>query len=172
MKLIVGLGNPGEKYQQTYHNLGFLVLDNFAQEQKTTITTKKHEALIGEANIADQKIILMKPQTFMNLSGQAIAKAKKFYKIALEDILVIHDDLDLEPGVVRYRRQGSSAGHNGLKSIIESLGTKEFSRIKIGIGKPSRKTQIEKYVLSKIKNQEIYDSIAIATDKLKEWLNQ
>ena len=133
MKLIVGLGNPGKEYEKTRHNTGFMALDSFAQKNGVVIDKKKYNGLYADATINGEKIILLKPQTFMNLSGECVRKYVDYFKIKVEDILVINDDLDLEVGRLRLRRNGDSAGHNGLKNIELNLGTKDFKRLKIGI---------------------------------------
>lgn len=175
MKLVVGLGNPGKEYQQTRHNLGFMVLDLFAEQNKINITKNKFESLLGEDQINNDKILFIKPQTFMNLSGQAVAAVKNFYHIELDKILVIHDDIDLEPGKIRLRTSGSSGGHNGIKSIISALGTENFPRIKIGVGKPLIKERIHDYVLEKFTAEEktiMQTAIAEAVKKLEDWLKK
>lgn len=136
MKLIFGLGNPGKKYEKTRHNLGFLAadllrekLDNFSPWRQE----KAYDAMMAEGEIADEKIILAKPQTFMNVSGQAVQKIAYFYKIKPEDIWIIHDDFDLPLGVLRVSRGASAGGHNGIKSVIETLGTQDFIRFRLGI---------------------------------------
>jgi PTH1 family peptidyl-tRNA hydrolase len=134
MKLIVGLGNPGEKYTNTRHNIGFLVIDDLAKKQGISFNfEKKFEAEIGEES--DAKFV--KPQTFMNESGKSVVRVKDFYKIELENIIVIHDDVDLDLGKVRVSKGGSSAGHKGIQSIIDNLGTSDFWRIRVGVGRHS-----------------------------------
>lgn len=134
MKLIVGLGNPGEKYQYTRHNVGFMAVDNLAKSLGVEFKLQTGlKAFVAVVNQGGHKAILIKPVTFMNLSGDAVFAVMKYYKIAVEDILVINDDLDLPCGKVRFRQNGSAGGHNGLKSINERIGTQEYKRIKIGI---------------------------------------
>jgi len=158
MKLIVGLGNPGKKYEETWHNLGFLAIDQlekkFEGEFLKCKNSKKHQAQICENNSPEEKIILGKPQTFMNNSGRAVKSLAKFYKIDPQDIWIIHDDIDLPLGKIRISQNSSAAGHNGVKSIIDELGTKEFVRIRIGI-KPDTELNLptEKYVLQKINKE-------------------
>ena len=132
--LIVGLGNPGKKYETTRHNAGFMCIDKFSQEENVDVKKVKLHALIGECYIEGHKVIVMKPQTMMNNSGQAIKECATFYKIAPENIIVIYDDISLEPGKLRIRRKGSAGGHNGIKSIIAHLGSENFPRVKIGVG--------------------------------------
>ncbi|MAF14248.1 MAG: aminoacyl-tRNA hydrolase [Parcubacteria group bacterium] len=154
MKLIVGLGNPGKKYQQTWHNVGFLIVDQIQQKKPETFLkfkkSAKHKAEICEGGILE-KIILTKPQTFMNNSGQAVKSLLNFYKIKSPDLWVIHDDIDLPIGKIRISQNSSAAGHNGIKSIINELGTKEFVRFRIGIQPLTpMKVPTDKYVLQKI----------------------
>lgn len=143
MKLIVGLGNPGEKYLNTRHNVGFLVLDHLLQKLEKVKETfweenRKFKALTHEIEVNGEKIVLMKPTTFMNDSGIAVQKYASFYKIEPQDVYILHDELDLPIGKIKIRFGGSSAGHNGVNSIIEKLGTDKFLRIRLGIGKESR----------------------------------
>ncbi len=132
--LIVGLGNPGKKYETTRHNAGFMCIDKLSQKENVDIKKVKFHALIGECYIDSNKVIVMKPQTMMNNSGQAIKECAQFYKIPNENIIVIYDDISLEPGKLRIRRKGSAGGHNGIKSIIAHLGSENFPRVKIGVG--------------------------------------
>lgn len=147
--LVVGLGNPGDKYFHTRHNAGFLALDFISQKVNARIDRSKFKALVGEANIGGKRVILMKPQTFMNNSGEAVSEAAKFYKIAPENIVVIFDDISLDVGRMRVRRDGSAGGHNGIKSIIACIGSEKFPRIKIGVGqKPHPDFDLADWVLS------------------------
>lgn len=135
MKLIVGLGNPGRDYAKTRHNTGFMTLDEVASRLNADVNTKKFKALIANVKVKGETVILMKPQTYMNLSGEAVGECARFYNIPVSDILILVDDLDLPVGKIRLREKGSSGGQNGLKSIISHLGTQDFKRIRIGIGK-------------------------------------
>ena len=135
LRMIVGLGNPGREYVGTRHNIGFEVVDLLAERVGAQIKKRKFGALVGDAEHDGKKLILMKPQEFMNCSGQALATAKGFYKAALRDILVVTDDMALEPGRLRLRASGSAGGHNGLADILERLGTADLARLRIGIGK-------------------------------------
>lgn len=154
--LIVGLGNPGDKYKTTRHNVGFLALDFASKKWNCSITTSKFDALVGEAVIGGNRTLLMLPQTFMNLSGTAVSKAAKFYKIPVENITVVFDDTSFEPGTFRIKKKGSAGGHNGIKSIIECLGTEEFKRIKIGVGKkPHPEMVLADWVLSHFTGDEM-----------------
>lgn len=137
MKLIVGLGNPGTKYAFSRHNMGFLALDMLSQQEKIRIDRLRFRALWGEGTMEGQKVLLIKPQTYMNLSGEAVRAALDYYKLSPEHLIVIYDDADLPEGVLRIRQKGSAGGHNGIKSIIQNIGTDVFDRIKLGIKAPS-----------------------------------
>ncbi len=137
IRLIVGLGNPGPEYEQTRHNAGFWLVDNLAQDFGSNLARKSDfKALVGKIKISGEEIWLLEPQTFMNISGQSVAAIARFYKINAEEILVVHDELDMMPGVAKLKKGGSSGGHNGLKSITASLGTQDYWRLRIGIGHP------------------------------------
>lgn len=152
MFLIVGLGNPEEKYNNTRHNIGFEAVDYIADKYNIDINRKKFKGVYGEGFIGNEKVILMKPTTYMNLSGECIREVIDFYKLTNEDILVIYDDISLDVGRIRIRPKGSAGGHNGIKSIISHLGTDEFSRIKIGVGQP--KGDLVNHVLGKFSKEE------------------
>lgn len=146
--LIVGLGNPGSKYWNTRHNVGYAALDALAESLKVKADRVKFQGLMVQTTISGHKVILLKPTTYMNLSGQSVAAAAKFYKIPPEHIIVLSDDVSLDPGRLRVRKNGSAGGHNGLKSIISSLGSQEFPRIKIGVGqKPHPDYDLADWVL-------------------------
>jgi len=149
IKLVVGLGNPGQQYEKTRHNAGFLFLDSLASERANPWCNKPDfQALITEANVAGQKVLLLKPQTFMNRSGQSVGKVARYYKLMPEEILVVHDELDFEAGVVKLKKDGGHAGHNGLRDIMAHLGAKDFYRLRIGIGRPASGSPVADYVLS------------------------
>jgi len=158
VKMIVGLGNPGREYAHTRHNVGFDVLDHFAKRHRVQIRTRKHCALIGRLLLGDQEVLLVKPQTFMNNSGSAVAALARDYSVQPTDIVVVYDDIDLPLGRLRIRARGSSGGHKGVESIIRSLGTSDFPRIRIGIGRSgdpidhvlSRFSRSEKAVIAPI----------------------
>ncbi|MBA7621517.1 Peptidyl-tRNA hydrolase [subsurface metagenome] len=137
MKLIVGLGNPGRAYAHNRHNVGFICLNHFARRQGIKFDKKRGKARIGIGEVANNKIVIAKPQTYMNLSGQSVSRLVKKLNINLNDLLIIYDDLDLPPGKIRIRQGGSSGGHKGIDSIISSLGSQDFSRLRIGIGRPT-----------------------------------
>lgn len=148
MFIIAGLGNPTKEYEGTRHNAGFDVIDRISEKYNITVDIKKHRALIGKGVIAGQKVILAKPQTYMNLSGESLRSMVDYYKIdPEEDLLVIYDDISLDVGQLRIREKGSAGGHNGVKSIISHLGTQVFARIKIGVGEKPRGYDLADYVL-------------------------
>ena len=156
--LVVFLGNPGLKYENTRHNAGFMTADALAKDKSVSINRSRYKSLTAECNIGDEKVLLMKPQTFMNLSGEAVAEAAKFYKIPPEHVLVVSDDVTLPIGKLRIRQKGSAGGHNGLKSIIGLLGTDNFPRIKVGVGAPPHPDyDMADWVLSAFKNQDAVD---------------
>ena len=137
MKLVVGLGNPGRKYADTRHNVGFMVIDRLARRSGIEVTKRQCSALVGLGSIGRARVCLAKPQTYMNLSGEAVACLLRFYKISTADLLVIYDDRDLPPGKIRLRERGSAGGHRGMESIIGMLGTSDFPRLRVGIGRPA-----------------------------------
>ncbi|MDR2428920.1 MAG: aminoacyl-tRNA hydrolase [Candidatus Margulisbacteria bacterium] len=169
LKLIAGLGNPGAQYALTRHNIGFLLLGKLAAGQK--FSKKKFSALYTEITRGGVKIILLKPQTFMNNSGEAVRAALDFYKISAADLLVLSDDLDQDFGAARFRAKGSSGGHNGLKSIIACLGHENFARLKLGIGKPRSKEQTMEYVLGQFTAAE-QEQLSAILDKGLELINK
>ena len=159
MYIIAGLGNPGKQYESTRHNVGFCVIDILADRMGVCVEEKKHKALCGRGILEGHKIVLLKPQTFMNLSGESIRGAADYYKVEKENIMIIYDDISLEPGQLRIRKKGSAGGHNGIKNIIAHLGTQEFPRIKVGIGDKPRQMDLADYVLSRFSKgeQELMD---------------
>ena len=163
--LIVGLGNPGKEYDKTRHNVGFVAIDSMADSLGARIDRAKYHALITEVTLGEKRGLLMKPQTFMNLSGKAIAEAASFYKIPAEKVLVLVDDISLAPGQMRIRRKGSAGGHNGLKSIIAELGSQEFPRIKLGVGqKPTPDYDLVSWVLGKMPEADEKAFLGILSD--------
>lgn len=154
MYLIAGLGNSTKEYDKTRHNVGFAVIDTLADKYRIDVSEKKHKALCGKGVIEGQKVLLVKPQTFMNLSGESIRAAVDYYKIKPEDIIVIYDDISLDPGQLRIRLKGSAGGHNGIKNIIAHLGTQEFPRIKVGVGAKPPRMDLADYVLSRFSPDE------------------
>ena len=182
--IIAGLGNPGLNYAGTRHNVGFLAVDKIAESCNVKIDRMRFKALTAEATLGGIRVLLMKPQTYMNLSGEAIGAAAAFYKIPQENIIVLHDEISFAPGVIRIRRKGSAGGHNGLKSIIEHISGELFPRIKIGVGqKPSADYDLADWVLGKIPKDDLekieaeLDSIVKATElilvgKIDEAMNR
>ena len=148
MKIVVGLGNPGDEYVNTRHNMGFKVIDSLAKGLATEVRKRKFGARFGTTEFSDKKLILLKPWQYMNRSGQAVATAVGFYKLDKKDLMVITDDMDLDPGRIRIRAKGSAGGHNGLADIIEKLGTNEFARCRIGIGRGKEEDAVD-HVLDK-----------------------
>ena len=149
MYIIAGLGNPSKEYEKTQHNAGFDTIDLLAEKLGIDLTEKKHRAYCGKGMIGTEKVLLLKPQTFMNNSGESLRDAADFYKVEPEQILVIYDDISLEPGQLRIRMKGSAGGHNGIKSIIAHLKTQDFPRIKIGVGAKPERMDLADYVLSR-----------------------
>lgn len=155
MYIIVGLGNPGKEYAGTRHNIGFDVIETLAEQEKIGVLEKKHKAVIGKGYIGGEKVILAKPQTYMNLSGESVRELVDYYKIdEREELIVISDDISLEPGQIRLRKKGSAGGHNGLKNIIAHLGHDEFQRIKIGVGEKPKGYDLADYVLGHFTSDE------------------
>ena len=148
MKIIAGLGNPGRKYENTKHNVGFIVIDILADRLGISVRKLKFKALIGEGRIGTEKVILVKPQTFMNLSGESLREAVRYYNIASEDLIVIYDDVDLPVGTLRIRAKGSSGTHNGMKSVVYQLQDDGFPRIRIGVGRETGGRDLASFVLS------------------------
>ncbi len=169
MYLIVGLGNPEEEYSNTRHNMGFDTINKIAKQYNIEVNKNKFKGLCGSGIIENKKVILLKPQTYMNLSGESIKETMDFYKIKKENLIIIYDDIDLEAGIIKIRKKGGPGTHNGMKSVISNIKTQEFARVRVGIGKPERKEQLIEYVIGKIpdKDQKTLDE---ATTKSKEAL--
>ncbi|USG65908.1 aminoacyl-tRNA hydrolase [Brevibacillus ruminantium] len=175
MKVIVGLGNPGKKYEDTRHNAGFMAIDKINDKWGIPVQQNKFRALVGEGRIDGEKVLLVKPQTYMNLSGESIAEILKFYKLGPEDVVVIYDDLDLPPGQLRLREKGSAGGHNGIKSLIMHMGTQDFNRIKIGIGRPEPGRSVSDYVLHPFSTEErplISEAVDLAAEAAAMWMKE
>lgn len=173
--LIVGLGNPGRQYAQTRHNAGFHVIDELAERHKLTNFTSERKALISSGRIAGQSVILAKPQTYMNLSGEAVRALIDYYKIAVENIIVIYDDLDLPLGTLRLRNTGGHGGQNGVRNIILHLGTKDFSRVRFGIGRPHGKMKAKDHVLQKFNEDDAITAsqvVITAGNAVELWLKE
>ena len=154
MYLIVGLGNPEEEYAHTRHNMGFDTINKIAKEYHIEMKRKKFDAIYGDGMIEGKKVMLVKPQTYMNLSGKAIIQFIQFYHLELEDFLVVYDDMDVEPSQIKIRKKGGAGSHNGMKSVISELQSEEFSRIRVGIGKPERKEEMISYVIGSVPEEE------------------
>ena len=154
MFVIVGLGNPGKKYEKTRHNMGFLAIDKLAEKHDIKVNKLKHKALTGDGFIFGQKALLVKPQTYMNLSGESVREIVSYYDIDLEDLIVIYDDINLAPGKLRIRPKGSAGGHNGIKNIIAHLGTQFFPRIRVGVGEKPKGWDLADYVLGRFAKEE------------------
>lgn len=165
MYLIVGLGNPEPEYSRTRHNMGFDVINKLAKKCEIEITRTKYNAVYGSGIIENEKVILIKPQTYMNLSGEAIKPFMDFYKILPENVLVIYDDMDTDVGAIRIRQKGGAGSHNGMKSVVEHLGTENFPKIRVGIGRP-KDTDFDRinYVIGQIQDEE-YEVLSKAQDK-------
>lgn len=157
MYIIVGLGNPEAKYDNTRHNIGFKTIDYIAEKYNISMDFVKHKAVCGKGIIDGNKVIIAKPITYMNLSGESIRQLVDYYKIDEDELIIIYDDIDLNVGAIRLRRKGSAGGHNGIKSIISHLGSEQFSRIKIGVGSKPKGWDLADYVLGKFKDEEKED---------------
>ncbi|KAF0108900.1 MAG: peptidyl-tRNA hydrolase PTH1 family [Anaerolineaceae bacterium] len=171
--LIAGLGNPGREYRENRHNVGFMLVDRLAVKLNARFTRLQSRALVASAVYMERKIILAKPQTFMNLSGQSVQGLMHFYKLPLENLLIAHDDLDLPLGAIRIRPDGGSAGQKGMESILQRLGTDEFARIRLGIGRPPGQMQAPDYVLQDFSNAEltvISETLSRAADAALEFV--
>lgn len=154
MYIIIGLGNPSREYDKTRHNVGWDAIEQIAKDNNILLDYVKFKAICGKGFIGKEKVILAKPMTYMNLSGESVKEIQAFYKVPLENIIIIYDDISLNVGQLRIRKQGTAGGHNGIKSIINHLATNEFSRIKIGIGDKPRDWDLADYVLSRFKPEE------------------
>lgn len=157
--LIIGLGNPGDIYEITRHNIGFIIVDELARRWGCSLTTEKWQALSGRVSLGYRRICFVKPTTYMNLSGRSVVRYADYFKVSPSHILVIHDDIDMPPGRLKLVSGGGSGGHNGIRSLIQSLGTKDFLRLKVGIGRPGKgavhpEMPVEKYVLSALSENE------------------
>ena len=152
--IVAGLGNPGREYENTRHNAGFLVLDQIAGSCGVRLDRLKYKSLCADAVLGGRRVLLMKPQTFMNLSGESVRAAADFYKVDPEHIIIVYDDISLDVGQLRIRKKGSAGGHNGIKNIISHLGTQEFPRIKVGVGDKPKKMDLADYVLSRFSKED------------------
>ncbi len=154
MKMIIGLGNPGKTYEDTRHNIGFRVIDRLASDWNAPLTQSKFKGMYSVIHRPEGKVMLVKPLTYMNLSGECIGPLMNYYNVDLEDIVVIYDDLDLPTGQLRLRQKGSAGGHNGIKSLIQHLGTQQFNRMRIGISRPPAGMKVPDYVLARFRDEE------------------
>ena len=173
MYLIVGLGNPESDYANTRHNMGFDVINEISKKCDIKVSKSKFNALYGMGEIENNKVILVKPQTYMNLSGESIIQFKKFYKISNKNIIVIYDDIDLKIGDIRLKAKGGAGTHNGMKSVIQNIKDKEFTRIRVGIGKPENKSDMIKYVIGNVSESDkkiLDEATTIAKDAVIEIL--
>lgn len=167
MYLIVGLGNPEKDYSNTRHNMGFNTINKLAKQYEIEVTKSKFKGLYGSGIIEGEKVILLKPQTFMNLSGESIKEILQFYKLEIEQLIVIYDDIDIEPGVIKIRKTGGPGTHNGMKSVVHELNTQNFKRVRIGIGMPEEKKDLIEYVIGAIPEEE-KEKLEKGTDLAKE----
>lgn len=175
MKCIVGLGNPGKKYKDTRHNAGFMVVDELLRRHGWSLSKSKFNADYTIETLNGNKVLLVEPKTYMNLSGDAIRPLLDYYSVDVEDVLVIYDDLDLPPGKIRLRQKGGHGGHNGIRSTISHLGTKEFKRVRIGVGRPNTPVPVVDYVLGqfhKAEQNDVQQSIEKAADACERWLDK
>lgn len=175
MKVMIGLGNPGKKYEETRHNAGFMAIDTISEKWGIPVTQNKFRALVGEGRLEGEKVLLVKPQTYMNLSGESVAEILHFYKLIPDELVVIFDDLDLPTGQLRLREKGSAGGHNGIKSMIQHLGTQEFKRIKVGIGRPEPGRSVSDYVLQTFPAAErkaIDEAVSLAAEAAAMWVKE
>ena len=168
MFLIVGLGNPENEYANTRHNMGFDTVNKLAKEYEIELNKNKFKGIYGTGIIENQKVIILKPQTYMNLSGESIIEIINFYKIELENLIIVYDDMDVEPGKIKIRKKGGAGSHNGMKSVIENLNSEEFARIRVGIGTPEYKNDKINYVIGKITSEKDKKNLDIGIDKAKE----
>ena len=162
--LIVGLGNPGPEYRHTRHNMGFLLVDRLAERLNVRFSRMESKALVTRGDTQGRRVILVKPQTYMNLSGQSVGGLVKYYKVPLTNLMVAYDDVDLPPGTIRIRPSGGSAGQKGMRSIIERLGTEDFPRLRLGIGRPPGRMQAKDYVLQRFLTSEM-EGINLTLDR-------
>lgn len=172
MKLIVGLGNPGEKYAGTRHNIGFDCIDYCAKQFNIELNQSKFKGVFGTGLVNQEKLFLLKPLTYMNLSGESIRPLMDYYGMTVEDVVIIYDDMDLPTGKIRLRQKGSAGGHNGIKSVIQHFGTQEFKRIRMGVDRPEPGVSIVNYVLGRYhpeQREDVADSIIQASKAVEAW---
>jgi PTH1 family peptidyl-tRNA hydrolase len=175
MKLFIGLGNPGKQYENTRHNVGFIAIDELSRRFGIPLDRTKFNGIYGMGHVSGEKVILLKPLTYMNLSGECIRPLMDYYAIDDQDLAVIYDDLDLPAGKVRLRTKGSAGGHNGIKSMIQHLNTQEFNRVRIGIDRPSGGMSVSNYVLGSFGKEEwpsIQDAVALSADACESFIKE
>ena len=174
MYMIVGLGNPGKEYANTKHNIGFITIDYLAEKHNFKINKIKHKALFGEGFISGEKVIMLKPETYMNLSGQSVKEAMDYYKLDIENLIVIYDDIDIPMGSLRIRKKGSAGTHNGMRSVIGQLGNDNFPRIRIGIGADRGNIPLANYVISGFNKKEVEimeEAVINASSAIEKWIS-
>lgn len=175
MYLIVGLGNPEEEYSKTRHNMGFDTINAIAEKYHMELTRKKFDAFYANGNIEGEKVILLKPQTFMNLSGVAVRQWLQYYQLTSSNLIIIYDDMDIEPGKIKIRKQGGPGNHNGMKSVVQEIKSEDFYRIRVGIGKPERKEETVFYVIGNVPEEEykiLKESTQIAAEAVTSILKE
>ncbi|NNB90054.1 aminoacyl-tRNA hydrolase [Corallococcus exiguus] len=176
MKLICGLGNPGREYERHRHNVGFMVVDALLSRARAELTQDKFQARVGQGSLGGERILFVEPQTYMNLSGRSVAEAARFYKVEVQDVLVVHDELDLPFGRLQLKAGGGAGGHNGLKSMVQCLGEDAFIRVRVGIGKPegpNAKERVAGYVLSNFddgERRQLEELVGKAADMAESWV--
>ncbi|RKG58209.1 aminoacyl-tRNA hydrolase [Corallococcus sp. AB011P] len=176
MKLICGLGNPGREYERHRHNVGFMVVDALLSRARAELTQDKFQARVGQGSLGGERILFVEPQTYMNLSGRSVAEAARFYKVAVQDVLVVHDELDMPFGRLQLKAGGGAGGHNGLKSMVQCLGEDAFIRVRVGIGKPegpNAKERVAGYVLSNFddgERRQLEELVGKAADMAESWV--
>ena len=174
MKMIIGLGNPGKQYEKTRHNIGFKVIDELAKRLSAPPMQSKFNGMYSVTHHSGEKVILVKPLTYMNLSGECVRPLMDYYDVEIDQIIVVYDDLDFSPGEIRLRQKGSAGGHNGIKSLLAHLGTDKFNRIRMGIGRPMNGMKISDYVLSPFHKDEdsiIGEAIIKSAEACEEWID-
>ena len=171
MYLIVGLGNPEEEYGKTRHNMGFDTINKIAEKHNIKVNKSKFNSFYGTGSINNEKVILLKPQTYMNLSGNAVRDFMNFYKIKENELIVIYDDLDIEPGIIKIRKKGGPGTHNGMKSVVSEIQTENFARVRVGIGNPKYKDDLINYILTRIPEEE-YKILENSTESAAEAITE
>ena len=174
MKIIIGLGNPGAKYAGSRHNMGFRVITELADRHHISVSTSRHKGLLGSGVIAGEKVLLVMPQTYMNNSGECARPVADYYRVPLEDVLIVYDDIALDVGQIRVRAKGSAGGHNGMKSLIAHLGSSDFPRVRVGVGEKPPRMDLADYVLGHFPEAElplIREAVSTAADAVETWIS-